>query len=171
MCLDILPFHSTGYKRKRELTWYGTLESNRTSIYKAVRLAKAIIVYKIFETTTSSQFTSPYRDHKWVPGKLETAPMRVKTSDCTIEVGLHAYLRKVDADSALASWHDCKYHVRPMVIPVGALVYFGKDGEIVSNQMIAFQDEAAIIKQYGGIGKKLRRKDIVQTLPKLIKDY
>ena len=168
MCLDILPFHSTGYKRKRELTWYGSRESNRESIYKAVCLTKAIIVYKIFETTASSQFTSPYRDHEWVPGKLETAPMRVTTDNPTIEVGLHAYLRKVDADSAL---DDCEYHIRPMVIPVGAMVYFGKDGEIVSNQMIAFQDEAAIIKQYGGIGKKLRRKDIVQTLPKLIKDY
>jgi hypothetical protein len=94
--------------------------------------------------------------------------MQIATDTPTIEVGLHAYLRKVDADSNL---DDCEYHIRPMVIPVGAMVYFGKDGEIVSNQMIAFQDEAAIITRYGGIGKKLRRKDIVQTLPKLIKDY
>lgn len=171
MCLDILPFHSTGYKRKRERTWYGTVESHPQSTYKAVRLVKAIIVYKIFETSTQTEFTSPYRDHVWVPGKLETAPMRVKTDNPTIEVGLHAYLRKRDADSAKGNWIGSRYHIRPMVIPVGALVYFGKDGEIVSNQMIAFRDEAAIIKQCGGIGKKLRRKDIVQTLPKLIKDY
>ena len=171
MCLDILPFHSTGYKRKREHTWYGSRESNRTSIYKAVRLTKAIIVYKIFQTTASSQFTSPYRDHEWVPGKLETAPMRVTTDNPTIEVGLHAFLRKRDAEDAMCGWHTSRCHLRPMVIPAGALVYFGKDGEIVSNQMIAFRDEAAIIKRYGGIGKKLRRKDIVETLPKLIKDY
>jgi hypothetical protein len=169
MCLDILPYHSTGYKRKRERNW-GYDESYRRSTYKAVRLTKPIIVYKVLRANTNTvgatSYTSPYRYHKWVMGRLEKAPMVPKNEHCTVHVGLHAFLRKRDAEDSCIS--GLPY---PAVIPAGSLVYFGTGGEIVSDQMIAFKDEAAIIKRYGGIGKKLRRKDIVDTLPKLIKDY
>lgn len=169
MCLDILPYHSTGYKRERDRQ-NGYDDSYCRSTYKAVRLTRAIVVYKILTTRANFagtiSYISPYRHHKWVMGKLEKAPMVSKNERRTIHVGLHAYLRKPDATES-GIWGN----VFPMVIPAGSLVYFGRGGEIVSNQMIAFQNEAAIIKRYGGIGKKLRRKDIVETLPKLIKDY
>lgn len=179
MCLDILPYHSTGYKRKRESTWYGRRESHNVSVYKAVCLTKPIIVYKklrtVYEYTDGTydsergpvRYYSPYRNHKWVMGKLQTAPMNLVTANGnTVDVGLHAFVRRTDAVEAWMSGQ-----VFPVVIPAGAHVYFGEHGEIVSNQMIAFASNDAIIKRYGAIGKKVRRKDIVQTLPKLIKDY
>ena len=105
---------------------------------------------------------SPYRNFRYIMGRLYTASManyvsaswewvnerRKYFSYAQMGVGLHA-MRKPDAEQ----WRYGN-KVYPAIIPKGSRIFIGRDDDIVSNQLVVFQNMKELSKVYGKPQKK-----------------
>lgn len=97
---------------------------------------KDIVVYKILEKAYKSGFVSPYYYKEYKKSVLYKSSLGIiyESHNLKVHKGLHAYTtNKIAINYAFRSFGRS---VHKMIIPKGSKYILGKDGTIVSNQLI-----------------------------------
>jgi hypothetical protein len=98
--------------------------------HKNAKIAKRnIICYKLLFVENDDYF-SVVQNYRWEPDRLVTVKIIKKHEE--INEGLHAYRTLLTARQSIYLYKI----IKKVVIPKGSEYYLGKDGDIVSNQMM-----------------------------------
>jgi len=133
--------------------------------FKSRVATQDILVYKVLERiedghgTRTFSYYAPYRTNfEWKLERRYTATMekRGTTWSPTIHAGLHSCRTSQAAQNRLC--HNGK--MLPAVIPKGSRLYYGENGDIVSNTLIIYPSRKALIKARGAIGPGIARDKI-----------
>lgn len=179
MCLT--PHRSFHPSKKEKIrTRYGTY-NNRLEV---LTLTRPIIVFKglraykswrgnMFRVTT---LTSPYKGTQYSFGQTKTANGMAKCiAECdSISVGLHALrtkknfrtyfntfgLNTID-DRSNFTYRNGEIYAFPAVIPAGAKVWIGDNGDIVATELTVYEDLKSIHEVYGSIADHITTKAAV----------
>lgn len=182
MCLT--PHRSFHPSKKEKIrTRYGTY-NNRLEV---LTLTRPIIVFKGLRPYKSwrgnmcrvTTLTSPYKGTQYSFGQTKTANGMAKCiPECdSIFVGLHALrtkknfrtyfntfgLNTID-DRSNFTYQNGVIYAFPAVIPAGAKVWIGDNGDIVATELTVYEDLKSIREVYGEISPAISCKQSVGML-------
>lgn len=182
MCLT--PHRSFHPSKKEKIrTRYGTY-NNRLEV---LTLTRPIIVFKglrVYKSWRGNKFrvttlTSPYKGTQYRFGQTKTANgMSKRIAECdSIFVGLHALrtkknfrtyfntcgLNTID-DRSNVTYLNGGIYPFPAVIPAGAKVWIGDNGDIVATELTVYEDLKSIREVYGEISPAISCKQSVGML-------
>jgi hypothetical protein len=134
--------------------------------FKARVATQDILVYKVLERLEDGHedgrrtfsYYAPYRTgFEWKLEQRHTATMEKRgTFRVTVHAGLHSCRTSQAAQNRLC--HMGK--ILPAIIPKGSRLYYGENGDIVSNALIIYPNRKALIKARGEIGLAIERHKI-----------
>lgn len=121
-------------------------ESNAKRALKTLRPKVADYDILVFKSLRPNG-RSPYQNYPYICGKKVKSRLniKVKWGEIIVEEGLHAYRLKKDANYYSFS-ND---QVFPAIIPKGSKYFIGQDKDIVSNQLIVYEDLKTLSEKRG----------------------
>lgn len=133
MCLCVDPMHDKAFNK-----------------LKAGIADKHYTVYKVVKRSwhRDNDYVTPYRGARVVFGRLERS--RIVFYNCfgntvtVINEGLHS-CRTLETAERLRK-ENKKHSICTAIIPKGSKLYYGVDGDVVSNKLIIFENNEAMNK-------------------------
>lgn len=94
-------------------------------------------------------YNAPYRGTVYKMGVQYSARLGVSDTGFFVYEGLHAFVLESTANRSIKCALFRSNKICPAVIPKGASVYFGEDGDVVSTRLTVYANMQLLLRAYG----------------------